>query len=282
LRKEKPIPNYHRELYASERLEAKAQDGTVIPISIVYRRNKFQSNKPNQVLLYGYGSYGICYDPDFDFQKIPLLDRGVVVAIAHIRGGGEMGRHWYENGKYLFKKNTFNDFIASAEHLITTGFTAKDKLAISGGSAGGLLMGAVLNLRPDLFKACYTRVPFVDVMITMSDPSIPLTAGEWDEWGDPRDEKYYSFMLSYSPYDNVKPQNYPPLLVTTGLNDSRVAYWEPMKWVAKLRTTKTDKNPILLKCKMGAGHGGASGRYAYLEDKAFEFVWILNQLEIYD
>jgi len=200
-----------------------------------------------------------------------------VVAIAHIRGGGELGRHWYENGKFLDKKNTFTDFIAAAEHLLDTGLTNRSKLVISGGSAGGLLMGAVLNMRPELFRACYTRVPFVDLMNTMSDASIPLTAGEWEEWGNPNTEKYYSYMLSYSPYDNVKPQDYPPMLITTGLNDSRVAYWEPMKWVARLRTIKTDINHILLKCKMGAGHGGASGRYAYLEDKAFEASWILDQ-----
>jgi len=267
-------------LYASERLEARAQDGTIIPVSIVYRRDR-KTAKSNKVLLFGYGAYGICYEPSFDFQRLAVLDRGVVIAIAHIRGGGEMGRHWYENGKYLFKKNTFTDFIAVAEHLINTDFTHREKLAISGRSAGGLLMGAVVNMRPDLFKAVLTGVPFVDVMTTMSDPSIPLTAGEWEEWGDPRDEKYYEYMLSYSPYENVKAQNYPTMLVTTGLNDSRVAYWEPMKWVAKLRTHKTDQNPILLKCQMGAGHGGASGRYAYLEDKAFEFVWIFNQLDIH-
>jgi len=285
LRKEKPVPNYNREFYATQRIIAKAQDGTQIPVSIVYRRDRAyhfteKNAIPNKVFLTGYGAYGYSYDPDFDFQRLPLLDRGIVCAIAHIRGGGEMGRHWYENGKYLHKKNTFTDFIAVAEHLIQTGFTTKEQLAITGGSAGGLLMGAVLNLRPDLFKAMFTRVPFVDLMGSMSDASIPLTAGEWDEWGDPRQEKFYPYMLSYSPYDNLKPQDYPPMLVTAGLHDTRVGYWEPMKWVAKLRTIKTDKHPILFKCKF-SGHFGSSGRYAYLEEKAFEYVWILNQLGIY-
>ena len=211
-----------------------------------------------------------------------LLDRGVVFAIAHIRGGSEMGRKWYENGKFLYKKNTFTDFIACAEYLIFQGWTNSDRLAISGGSAGGLLMGAVINLRPDLFKAVIADVPFVDVVSTILDTSLPLTTIEWDEWGNPNDKVYYDYIKSYSPYDNVEAKEYPDLLINAGLNDSRVQYWEPAKWTAKLRELKTDSNVLLLKTNMGAGHGGASGRYESLKETAFDYAFLLDRLELGD
>ncbi len=211
-----------------------------------------------------------------------LLDRGFVFALAHIRGGGEGGRDWYDNGKYLLKKNTFTDFISCAEHLIENGYAAKDKMVICGRSAGGLLMGAVVNMRPDLFKAVVTAVPFVDVMNTMMDPTIPLTVTEYEEWGDPNDPKYYEYMQSYSPYDNITAQAYPNILVTTGLNDTRVQYWEPAKWVAKLRALKTDSNLLLLKTDMGSGHGGASGRYNALREIALEYAFTLKALGLND
>jgi len=279
LRKEKETPNYYRSLYDYERVWAVADDGMRVPMSIVYRKDK-RLPKDNKMLLTAYGSYGICEEPEFCASWLPLLDRGVMVAIAHIRGGGEMGRHWYDLGKFLNKKNTFNDFITCAKHLINTEYTSPSNLAISGGSAGGLLMGAVINARPDLFKAVVAAVPFVDVMATMSDPTIPLTVVEWEEWGNPMQKPYFDYMLSYSPYNNVKAQNYPAMLVTTGLNDSRVAYWEPAKWVCKLRDYKTDQNPLLLKCKMGAGHGGGSGRYERLEERSVEYAFMLDQLGI--
>ena len=207
-----------------------------------------------------------------------LLERGFVYAIAHIRGGGEMGRRWKEDGKLLRKKNTFTDFIACAEHLVQEHYAKPEKLAIMGGSAGGLLMGAVANMRPDLFAAVVAGVPFVDVINTMLDPTIPLTVIEWEEWGNPNDPEYYAYMRSYSPYDNVEAKPYPAILATAGLNDPRVQYWEPAKWVAKLRTLKTDDNPLLLKTNMGAGHGGASGRYDHLEEVAFEFAFVIDRV----
>jgi len=276
-RKETEVPGYDRSLYACEALSTVADDGVSVPMSMVYRKDK-KREENNFVLLTAYGSYGISYDPHFDLKRLSLLDRGLVFIIAHIRGGGEMGRHWYENGKFLFKKNTFTDFISCARHLVDTRLTQPQRLAITGGSAGGLLMGAVLNMRPDLFKTCYTRVPFVDVLVTMSDPNIPLTVLEYEEWGNPADEKFYNYILSYSPMENVKRQEYPSLLVTTGLNDSRVAYWEPMKWVARLRQFKTDSNVVLLRCQMTQGHGGSSGRYAELEEQAFNYGFVLDQL----
>jgi oligopeptidase B len=230
------------------------------------------------LLLTGYGAYGFSRDPAFSSVRLSLLDRGVVFAIAHVRGGGDLGRRWYEEGKFLKKKRTFTDFIACAEALIGEGYTSPARLAISGGSAGGLLVGAVVNLRPDLFHVAVADVPFVDVLNTMLDPTLPLTVIEYDEWGDPRDAKYYRYIKSYSPYDNVRRQEYPTMLVTAGLNDPRVGFWEPAKWVARLRDLKTDDNELLLKTEMGSGHFGASGRYDYLKELAFEYAFILTRL----
>jgi oligopeptidase B len=280
LLKEKPCPHYDRTKYASERLEAIANDGTKIPISIVYRKDLRQPKTTQPVHLYGYGSYEICIDPTFSSSILPLLDRGVIYAIAHIRGGGEMGRTWYENAKYLNKVNTFTDFINCAEHLIKKGIASSSALTIEGRSAGGLLMGAVLNMRPDLFTAAIAGVPFVDVMATMSDATIPLTTGEWEEWGNPNEKKYFEYMLSYSPYENVKRQAYPNILVTSGLYDPRVAYWEPTKWVARLRDLKSDQNEILLKMDLSSGHFSASDRYHYLREKAFDLSFLLDQLKV--
>ena len=275
LRKEQEVPGYKAANYVAERLWATAPDGVRVPISLVYRRGVILDGS-TPMLLRGYGSYGSSYDPSFESNRISLLDRGFIVANAHIRGGGDMGRAWYENGKFLHKKNTFTDFIACAEHLIAEGYTNVDRLAISGRSAGGLLMGAVTNLRPDLFAAVIAGVPFVDVINTMLDPTIPLTVPEYEEWGNPNDPVYYAYMKSYSPYDNVEAKAYPAILATAGLNDPRVQYWEPAKWVAKLRTVKTDDNLLLLKTNMGAGHGGASGRYDYLKEIAFEYAFLLK------
>lgn len=279
LRKEQEVPGYHPGQYRVERLWATATDGTQIPISLVAPVDlPLDSNNPT--LLYGYGSYGVTIDPGFRSNIISLLDRGFAFAIAHIRGGGEMGRHWYEQGKYLHKKNTFTDFIAAAERLIALGYTRPERLAVMGRSAGGLLMGAVTNLRPDLFRAVVAGVPFVDVINTMMDPTIPLTVVEYEEWGNPNDPEYYAYMKSYSPYDNLAPVDYPAILATAGLNDPRVQYWEPAKWVAKLRRTKTDDNPLLLKTNMGAGHGGASGRFDYLREVALEYAFILKMVGV--
>jgi oligopeptidase B len=268
---------YDRNQYASEWIFAKAQDGTLIPISLVYKKGIKKDGK-NPLFLTGYGSYGASYPASFSSSRLSLLNRGVAIAIAHIRGGGEMGRKWYEDGKFLHKTNTFTDFIACAEHLIAQKWTSSNHLAISGGSAGGLLMGAVINMRPELFKVVIAAVPFVDVVTTILDTSLPLSAMEWEEWGNPNEPVYYDYMKSYSPYDNVKPQNYPHLLIIAGLNDSRVKYWEPAKWAAKLRELKTDNHLLLLKTNMGAGHGGASGRYESLKEAAFEYAFILDQL----
>ena len=268
------VPNYDPSPYRTERVWARAGDGTRIPISLLYRAPlKRDGSRP--ALLYGYGSYGISSDPGFNSNIFSLVDRGFVYAIGHIRGGQEMGRAWYDHGKLLEKKNTFADFVACAEYLVKSGISGRDRLAIRGGSAGGLLIGASLNLRPDLFHAAIADVPFVDVINTMSDPSIPLTTQEWEQWGDPRTKKYYTYMKSYSPYDNVRATAYPHLLVTAGLNDPRVGYWEPAKWVAKLRATKTDGNLLLLRVNMGAGHGGASGRYDNLKEQALRYAFLL-------
>lgn len=248
-----------------------------MPVSIAYRKDVLLDGQ-NPCYLYGYGSYGINLDPRFSTVRLSLLDRGFVFAMAHIRGGSEMGRLWYENGKFLQKKNTFTDFIAVAEALIAAGYTQSDRLAISGGSAGGLLMGAVMNMRPDLFQVVVADVPFVDVMNTMLDESIPLTVTEYEEWGNPNDQRYFDYMLSYSPYDNVERKAYPHILITGGLNDPRVQYWEPAKWAAKLRDYKTDDHTLLLKTNMGAGHGGASGRYERIKEVAFEYAFILDKL----
>jgi oligopeptidase B len=275
LKREEILGGFDSNNYATERLYAKAKDGQKVPISILYRKD-MKKNGNNPLLLYGYGSYGYSMDAYFDAPVISLVDRGFVYALAHIRGGQEMGRWWYEDGKLLKKKNTFTDFVACAEHLVSEKYTNSDKLFAMGGSAGGLLMGAIVNLRPDLFKGVVSEVPFVDVVTTMLDESIPLTTGEYDEWGNPNEEAYYDYMLSYSPYDNVAAKSYPNMLVTTGLHDSQVQYWEPAKWVAKLRTMKTDHNMLILKTNMEAGHSGPSGRYKRYRETAFDFAFLLN------
>ncbi|MDD3146616.1 MAG: S9 family peptidase [Candidatus Riflebacteria bacterium] len=271
------LGTFKSENYKSERIFAKADDGTMIPVSLVYRKDTHDS-KPKNLYLTAYGSYGSSFDPYFSSIRLSLLDRGFTYAIAHIRGGQEMGRPWYNDGKLLKKKNTFSDFIACAEHLITSGHTSKEKLVINGGSAGGLLMGAVVNMRPDLFKVVVADVPFVDVMNTMLDPSLPLVREEYEEWGNPEEKEFFDYMLSYSPYDNISAQNYPDMLVTGGLNDPRVSFWEPAKFVAKLRATKTGQNMLLLKTNLDAGHGGASGRYDFIKEIAFEYAFIFKVL----
>ncbi len=273
------LGGYDPSLYKSERIFAEAADGTPIPISVVYKKGLVKDGK-NPLLLYGYGSYGINSDPYFSSNRLSLLDRGFGYAIAHIRGGEEMGRMWYEHGKLLHKRNTFTDFIACAEHLIGENYTASNKLIIQGGSAGGLLMGAVTNMRPELFEIVIAKVPFVDVVNTMLDASIPLTVIEYDEWGNPNEKEYYDYIKSYSPYDNVEAKEYPHILVTAGLNDPRVHYWEPAKWTAKLRALKTGDNRLLLRTEMGAGHAGPSGRYDYLKEIAFEYAFIFDLLGI--
>jgi oligopeptidase B len=234
----------------------------------------------NPVLLYGYGSYGYSIDPTFSSNRLSLLDRGVVFAIAHIRGGGELGEPWRDAGRMMNKRNTFTDFIASAEHMIKQKYTSNDRLIIQGGSAGGLLMGAVVNMRPDLFKAAVAQVPFMDVLNSMLDASLPLTTSEYIEWGNPNEKAAFDYMKTYSPYDNIKAQNYPAMLIKVSLNDSQVAYWEGAKFAAKLRITKTDNNVLLLKTNMGAGHGGSSGRYDALKEIAFDYAFMLNQFGI--
>jgi oligopeptidase B len=278
LRKQTEVHGYRSPDYRSERLFACAADGVRVPISLVYR-TPLERNGTRPLLLTGYGAYGLSYDPAFSSNALSLLDRGFVVAIAHVRGGEEMGRAWYEGGRLLQKRSSFEDFIAAAEHLIAEGYTTPNHLVISGGSAGGLLVGAVTNLRPELFRAVLAEVPFVDVVNTMLDASLPLTVMEYDEWGNPNDPTAYAYIRSYSPYDNVTAKAYPHLLITAGLNDPRVAYWEPAKWTAKLRATKTNRNRLLLKTNMGAGHGGASGRYDVLREVAFKYAFILDALE---
>jgi oligopeptidase B len=273
------LGGYDPSQYATERTWARAPDGTMVPVSLVYRKPLVRDGS-RPMLLYAYGSYGSSTDPAFSIANLSLLDRGVVYAIAHIRGGQEMGRSWYDQGKMMNKRNTFTDFIAVAEHLVNERFTSRERLGIRGGSAGGLLMGAVANMRPDLFKVVIADVPFVDVINTMLDASIPLTAGEWEQWGNPQNEEQYRYMLSYSPYDNVEAKAYPTMLVTTGLNDPRVAYWEPAKWVARLRATKTGDNLLLLRTNMGAGHGGSSGRYDALRETAFRYAFLLHHLGV--
>ena len=277
LKRQAVLGGYDETRYHTERVFAEAGDGARIPISLVYRR-PLEHDGRRPLLLQGYGSYGSNYDPAFSSNAVSLLDRGLVVGIAHVRGGEELGRRWYEGGKLLNKRNTFTDFIAAAEYLVHAGYTSRDRLVASGGSAGGLLMGAVANLRPDLFAAIVAEVPFVDVVTTMLDASIPLTVIEYEEWGNPNDPVYYEYMKSYSPYDNVRAQAYPPMLVTAGLNDPRVAYWEPAKWVARLRATRTDRNRLLLKTNMGAGHSGPSGRYDTLREAAFKYAFVLDTL----
>jgi oligopeptidase B len=269
------LGGYDPSLYRSERLFATAPDGTQVPISLVYR---ISHPRPGPLLLTGYGSYGLSYDPAFSSNALSLLDRGFAVAIAHIRGGEELGRNWYDGGRRLNKRNSFTDFIAAAEYLLASGCTSPHQLAINGGSAGGLLVGAVTNLRPELFQAVIAEVPFVDVINTMLDATLPLTVIEYDEWGNPNDSSAYVYMRSYSPYDNIEAKGYPHMLVTAGLNDPRVAYWEPAKYTAKLRAKKTDGNRLLLRTNMGAGHGGASGRYDFLREVAFKYAFILDAL----
>lgn len=266
--------------YVTERIWASASDGTQVPISIVYRKDLVKLDGSDPLLLYGYGSYEVCIDPSFKSSRLSLLDRGFIFAIAHVRGGGEMGRQWYENGKLLKKTNTFSDFIACAEYLIDNKYCSREKLCINGRSAGGLLMGAVLNIRPDLFKVAVAGVPFVDVLTTMLDPTLPLTTSEWEEWGDPREKEFYFYMKSYSPVDNVRAQNYPNILVTAGLNDPRVMYSEAAKFVAKLRELKTDNNILLFKCELGAGHFSKSGRFEKLQEDAFTYAYILKMLDM--
>jgi oligopeptidase B len=265
---------FNKEDYQTERLFATARDGVQVPISIVYKKG-FKKDGSQPLLQYAYGSYGYSIDPYFSAARLSLLDRGFAFAIAHIRGGQEMGRPWYENGKMLQKKNTFFDFIDVSEYLIQEKWTSKDKLFANGGSAGGLLMGAIINYRPDLYKGILAAVPFVDVVTTMLDETIPLTTGEWEEWGNPKEKEYYDYMKSYSPYDNVVAQQYPNMLVTTGLHDSQVQYWEPAKWVAKLRELKTDNNILLMHCDMSTGHGGASGRFQRFKEVARDYAFIL-------
>ena len=275
LKQEEVLGGFNADDYVTERLYAPASDGTEIPLSLLYRKGLMKDGM-NPTLLYGYGSYGASIDAAFASPRLSLVDRGFVFAIAHIRGGQELGRQWYDDGKLLKKKNTFTDFIACAEYLIQQRFTKPDKLFAMGRSAGGLLMGAVSNLRPDLFKGIVAEVPFVDVVTTMLDPSIPLTTGEYDEWGDPNKKEFYDYMLSYSPYDHVERKNYPAMLITGGLHDSQVQYWEPAKWVAKLRELKIGNNPVLLKTNMDAGHGGASGRFRRHQETAFSYVFLLD------
>ncbi|MBI6561108.1 S9 family peptidase [Pseudomonas syringae] len=277
--KETPVLGiFDADAYVSQRLWATASDGTQVPISLVVKRELAGQATP--LYLYGYGAYGESLDPWFSHARLSLLDRGVAFAIAHVRGGGELGEAWYRNGKQEHKQNTFGDFIACAEHLVAQGLTSAEQLVISGGSAGGLLIGAVLNQRPELFKAAIAEVPFVDVLNTMLDPDLPLTVTEYDEWGNPQEPEVYARIKAYAPYENVTAQAYPAMLVIAGYNDSRVQYWEAAKWVAKLRATKTDDNPLLLKTELGAGHGGMSGRYQGLRDVALEYAFIFKVLQI--
>jgi oligopeptidase B len=278
--KEQPVRGgYNRDDYVTERLWATAPDGVKVPISLVRKRDVERSGA-NPTLLYGYGAYEASNDPMFDPVRLSLLERGFVFAIAHVRGGGEMGRRWYEDGKFLNKTNTFTDFIACATHLVDEGYTGPSRLAIRGRSAGGLLIGAVLNARPDLFACAVAQVPFVDVVTTMLDETVPLTVTEYEEWGNPNEVEYYEYMKSYSPYDNVRDATYPAMLITAGLNDPRVSYWEPAKWAAKLRESKKDARPLLLQTEMSAGHSGPSGRYESWREEAFITAFVLSSLSL--
>ena len=273
--------NFKNKNYISERIWSQSEDGTKIPISLVYKKGLIRNNK-NPLLLYGYGSYGNTIDPYFSVSRLSLLDRGFVFAIAHVRGSEYMGRKWYDEGKLLKKTNTFKDFITCTKHLISEGYTNTNQTYAYGGSAGGLLMGSVINLEPELYNGVIAAVPFVDVLTTMLDETIPLTTGEYDEWGNPNNEEFYNYILSYSPYDNVKKMKYPNLLVTTGLYDSQVQYWEPAKWVAKLRELKVGENLLLLKTNMDSGHGGASGRFDALKEVAREYVFLFSLENIHN
>ncbi len=277
LKRQEIVGGYTPEDYVTERLLVPSHDGVLVPVSIVYKKD-MAGDGSNPLVLYGYGSYGSSMDAYFSLARLSLLDRGFVWAIAHIRGGEEMGRQWYDDGKMLNKKNTFLDFIACAEYLIEKGYTTSQKMFAMGGSAGGLLVGAVVNMRPELWKGVIAQVPFVDVVTTMLDESIPLTTGEYDEWGNPNEKQYYDYMISYSPYDNVEAKDYPAMLITTGFHDSQVQYWEPAKWAAKLRALKTDNNPLYLKTEMDYGHGGASGRFEGYKEVALEYAFMLDVL----
>ena len=279
LKQTEVLGGYDPSRYVSQRLYAKAPDGAKVPISIVYWKG-LKRDGSNPLLLYGYGAYGASQSATFSVPRLSLLDRGVVFALAHIRGGGDLGEEWREDGRIMKKKNTFTDFIACAEYLIAEKFTSKENLAIQGGSAGGLLIGAVLNMRPDLFKVAHLAVPFVDVVNTMLDESLPLTVGEFLEWGNPKKKDEYEYIKSYCPYTNIAAKEYPAMLITTSLNDSQVMYWEPAKYTAKMRATRTDRNPLLLKVNMGAGHGGSSGRYDAYKEQAFNYAFLLSQLGI--
>ena len=283
IRKQQQVldPDFNKDNYISERIWSKSEDGTDVPISLVYKKG-LQKNSKNPLLLYGYGSYGNTIDPYFSISRLSLLNRGFVFAIAHVRGSEYMGREWYENGKLLNKKNTFRDFISCTKYLISQGYTNSKQSYAYGGSAGGLLMGSVINLAPELYNGVISAVPFVDVVTTMLDESIPLTTGEYDEWGNPNEKEYYNYILSYSPYDNVSQINYPNLLVTTGLYDSQVQYWEPAKWVAKLRELKKDNNLLLLNTNMASGHGGASGRFEALKEVAKEYAFLFDLEKIHN
>ena len=278
LLKQLEVPGgFERALYASERVHATAADGAQVPVSIVYRRD-LRTPGRNPLYVYAYGSYGYSLPVSFSSNRLSLLDRGLVMAYAHVRGGGDLGKPWHDAGKMLAKRNTFSDFISAVEHLTASGYGDPQRVAIEGGSAGGLLMGAVVNMRPDLFRAVVSHVPFVDVMNTMLDASLPLTVPEYEEWGDPNNEEQFRYMLGYSPYDNLKTGEYPAMLVKTSLHDSQVMYWEPAKYVARQRALKTDSNPLLLVTNMQAGHGGASGRYDYLKEIAFDYAFLLREL----
>jgi oligopeptidase B len=281
LLKQNEVPGgFDRTKYASERVWATTKDGVKVPISLVYRKDLKKQDGSNPLYIYGYGSYGFILSPTFSSNRLSLLDRGVVVALAHIRGGGDMGKPWHDAGRMMNKMNTFTDFVACTEYLVANKYGARDKVVMEGGSAGGLLMGAVTNLRPDLYRAVVSHVPFVDVMNTMLDASLPLTVAEYEEWGNPNEKRAYDYMLNYSPYDNLKRAAYPAILVKTSFNDSQVMYWEPAKYVAKLRTLKTDANPLMLKTNMAAGHGGSSGRYDALKEVAFDYAFMLTQLGV--
>ncbi len=272
--KQTEVPGFDAANYRSEHLWIVARDGVEVPVSLVYHRKHFRKGH-NPLLVYGYGSYGASIDADFSFSRLSLLDRGFVYAIVHVRGGGELGQQWYEDGKFLKKKNTFNDYLDACDALLKLGYGSPSLCYAMGGSAGGMLMGVAINQRPELFHGVIAQVPFVDVVTTMLDESIPLTTGEFEEWGNPQDPQYYEYMKSYSPYDNVTAQAYPHLLVTTGLHDSQVQYWEPAKWVAKLRELKTDDHLLLLCTDMDSGHGGKSGRFKSYEGVAMEYAFLV-------
>lgn len=279
LKQTKVLGDFNADNYESERLMIEARDGVKVPVSLVYRKDKFKKDGTNPLLQYAYGSYGSTRDPSFSLTRLSLLDRGFVYAIAHTRGSQMLGRPWYDDGKKLTKMNTFNDFIDVTKGLVDQGYGNKDNIFASGGSAGGLLMGAVINMAPELYNGVAASVPFVDVVTTMLDESIPLTTNEFDEWGNPKDKVYYDYMLAYSPYDQVKAQDYPNLLVTTGLHDSQVQYFEPMKWVAKLREYKTDNNTLVFKTDMESGHGGASGRFKRINRSALQYAFFLDHVK---